>query len=189
MISINSYIVEKLKINKDTTTVKTAFNKYKAGDWGLLIWFNKHINTHECTIIINFIEITKVEDKTPETFNIYFKNLNVDGKSETANRRWFDIKKNENYAIDIDTSGKGFDYYTFGIILPENKCIEFLNTIKKDKDLSIDLCKFVDEYPDFIKPGERKQIVNYSPSRSNAYKLDKDTINKMIQLLDKKGKE
>jgi len=183
MKELNLYILEKLKINKDSVKV-SVIDKYKEHDRCLLIWFNRNETSEECFLCLNLIEITKV---ITDNFKIIFKNLGLNGEPETANRRWENINKNRRYAID-DSDNPWDEEKSFGIILPENECVKLLENIERN-NFKIDLFNYLGlDYPEFIKDNkEATQKVHYNPAHASLRELNTEDINNIIKLIKEKN--
>ena len=182
MKELNLYILEKLKINKDSVK-SSVIDKYKENDRCLLIWFNRNETSKECFLCLNLIKITNV---ITDNFKITFKNLGLDGEPETTNRRWENINKNRRYAID-DSDNPWGEEKSFGIILPKNECIKLLEEIERN-NFKIDLFNYLGlDYPEFISDNkEAIQKVHYNPTKASLKELNKEDINNIIKLIKEK---
>ena len=110
MKELNLYILEKLKINKDSVKVFAA-DKYKENDKCLLIWFFKDETVKGYFLCLKLIKIVNVI--ADNNFKISFNILELDGEAEATIRRWENINKNRKYAIIDDSPlfGSSYRYY------------------------------------------------------------------------------
>ena len=134
MKQINNYIVEKLKITKDTSI---SDKEIEVGD--KVLYFMIRDDVPETFSFI--IDYCKIESINKKQNNIHLKSLTKDDSYS-----WSNLKKNskEIYERSRFWPGKstGFNF----IILKDEDALDFLNTILKAEDYKkIDYTKWIDE--------------------------------------------
>ena len=184
MKELNLYILEKLKINKDSVKGFAA-DKYKENDKCLLIWFFKDETVKGYFLCLKLIKIVNVI--ADNNFKISFNILELDGEVEATIRRWENINKNRKYAI-IDDIDNTYEEKIYGLILPENECVKLLKNIEIN-NFKIDFFNYLDlDYPEFISDNkEATQRVHYKPVNNSFRELNKEDINNIIKLIKEKN--